>query len=312
MTAVTHAKRQKHHYIPEFYLKQWTKPNHKGEMKLFEFRRRYRGKVTARPTSPGGTGYEENLYTLSGFPPETAQQLEDGFFKEADQRANDALLSLLSYDTNMSMDMRSGWSRFILSLLHRNPEKIEWAKDEVRRNFDALNGITQREREIYLRHRSPSDPPTFEGYLTVKRDEMNDTAFASLMQTIVDSKVVGTYLNGMTWGVRTFSRPSHSLLTSDRPVVMTDGIKLDHSYILVPISPNTIFLAANNEHRRDILFGLSQEEIFTLINNVVCKQAQKFVYGVDERQLRFIENRLGRGTPQFIAGKPLWPEAMNL
>jgi hypothetical protein len=29
-------------------------------------------------------------------------------------------------------------------------------------------------------------------------------------------------------------------------------------------------------------------------------QAMRFVYGTDDRQLRFVENRLGKGTPQFI------------
>ena len=61
-------KEPKHHYIPIFYLQQWT-----GEDgQLVEYCRRYEG-VVPRPTFPDGTGYVRGLYTLPDTPPEQAQ-----------------------------------------------------------------------------------------------------------------------------------------------------------------------------------------------------------------------------------------------
>jgi hypothetical protein len=47
-----------HHYIPIFYLKQWTDPESR---KLVEYCSRHEG-VVARQTFPAGTGYVPGLY----------------------------------------------------------------------------------------------------------------------------------------------------------------------------------------------------------------------------------------------------------
>ena len=39
---------------------------------------------------------------------------------------------------------------------------------------------------------------------------------------------------------------------------------------------------------------LSSDELVRLVNDRVAEQAVKFVYGVDDSQLRFVANRLGK------------------
>jgi hypothetical protein len=295
---VPYPKRQKHHYIPEFYLKQWAA---EPDGRLCEFCQRYKGIVKWRMTYPGGTGYVENLYTLAGFPAETAQLIENKFFRATDQSANDALNILLNGDiSDIPADVRSGWSRFVLSLIHRNPEKIAWIKTEVRRG---LNARLQEVKENYEKFRRPEDPHTFEDYVARGGANAESKAFAMLLQAIVDSQNVGDYLSGMRWSVLTIERPTHSLLTSDRPVVVSNGIKYGHSYIIVPLSPISLFLAVNTIQMEQHIRSLPVMDFVHEVNNIVCKQAQKFVYGTDNRQLRFVANRLGRGVPQFIASK---------
>ena len=294
---VSYPKRQRHHYIPEFYLKQWAGP----DGRIYEFFRRYKGVVTPRPTHPAGTGYVENLYTLTGFPAETAQLLENKFFRVTDQFASDALNILLhSNIAEMSADVRSGWSRFVLSLIHRTPEKIAWIKTEVQRGLGAR---LQEVKENYESFRRPSDPPTFDEYVALNGTNSESRAFAMLLQSVVDSQNVGAYLNGMRWSVLTIENSTHTLLTSDRPVVMSDGIKYDHSYIIVPLSPVSLFLAVNTIQQEQHIRNLPVMDFAREVNSIVCKQAQKYVYGTDNRQLRFVSNRLGKGVPQFIASK---------
>jgi hypothetical protein len=50
-------KDQKHHYIPEFYLKQWAGP----DGRLCEFSRPYK-RVLPRMTHPGGTGFSRGRF----------------------------------------------------------------------------------------------------------------------------------------------------------------------------------------------------------------------------------------------------------
>lgn len=58
------SKKQNHHYIREFYLKQWAGPD--GQ--FVEYCRRYKNRVVARPTAPGGTGYIPGLYLIPALP----------------------------------------------------------------------------------------------------------------------------------------------------------------------------------------------------------------------------------------------------
>jgi hypothetical protein len=50
----------------------------------------------------------------------------------------------------------------------------------------------------------------------------------------------------MQWAVIHFDETHHMLLTSDRPIVMTNGLAHATSHIVMPISPRRIFVAANN------------------------------------------------------------------
>src|SRR4051794_36611270 len=111
----------KHHYIPVFYLKQWA--NEKKE--LCEFSNPY-DRVKPRTTSPDGTGYVRGLNTVEGLPDVEKRYLEEVFFQIADDGAAQALRILLGLPPwALTPKERSSWSRFIMSLLVRNPESIE-------------------------------------------------------------------------------------------------------------------------------------------------------------------------------------------
>jgi hypothetical protein len=111
---------RKHHYVPAFYLKHWIG----ADGRLCEHKRVY-GKVAPRKTSPDGTGYQKDLYRADGLPEEDANRLESKFMHMLDTRACLAHQKLLSGDnTAWDEPKRSAWSRFIMSLLFRNPEAV--------------------------------------------------------------------------------------------------------------------------------------------------------------------------------------------
>ena len=78
---------QKHHYISEFYLKQWAG----SDGHLIEFCRRHNNLVCPRSTHPGGTGYFRGLYTIQGAPPHLKDIFESKFMSVADGRAAQSL-----------------------------------------------------------------------------------------------------------------------------------------------------------------------------------------------------------------------------
>ena len=62
----------------------------------------------------------------------------------------------------------------------------------------------------------------------------------------MDSEPLGNHLNRMAW-VITPLRSSYSLLTSDRPLVMPNGLQQSGlRFWPMPIGPRRLFIAAND------------------------------------------------------------------
>jgi hypothetical protein len=116
------------------------------------------------------------------------------------------------------------------------------------------------------------------------------------LQTIMDSKLVGEHLNGMAWEIVCL-QSSHSLLTSDRPLVMTNGISGPGKHLGVPIGPRLLFIAADDPAEVQRLARQDHDALAMVTNDRVVRQARKFVWGIDDSHLRFVERRLGEMLP---------------
>jgi hypothetical protein len=288
----------KHHYIPIGYLKQWAGP----DGRLCEFSRPYSIKpgvtkpanvpVKPRMTHPDGTGYIRGLYTFPTLPSTIASALEDRFLLQADNESVTALRQLVRGNANLTAEQRRGWSRFIMTLIHRTPEAIARYAAMIELEYPTFLEEALTEMPDELRKRTTSE--TIERLRAgLSHNNLERMLFQSL-QTMMDSELLGNALNRMLLGVLEFDNSHHPLLTSDRPIVMTNGLDKPDSHMVVPISPSRVVVMANNmETVRRIedmarFGGLAQ-----LINNRMARQARKYVYGSDDRALKFVEERLG-------------------
>lgn len=121
---------RKHHYIPVCYLKQWASTD---DRRLCEHKLIAGGYgVKSRRTSPDGTGYQVDLYRVGGVPDEIAQDFEKRFMHLVDTDAARALEKIIAGETDdWPGPLRSGWTRFILSLLFRNPEAVATIRGHI-------------------------------------------------------------------------------------------------------------------------------------------------------------------------------------
>jgi hypothetical protein len=233
------SRKGRHRYIPVFYLRQWTG----DDGQVCEFSKPY-DRVKPRRVHPEGTGYVDGLNTVEGLPPAEEQYLENIFFKIADDAAARALRILFTPPPwNFTAKERSGWSRFIISLMLRNPETVQKHKEVAAAIFkDALPRI----EETYARERSPHDPPTYAEYAALHGPNPASRTIVRLLQTLIDNVELGRGINSMRWMVLTDLKPRFQLLTSDRPLLVTNGIGHPNGQIILPISPFHIFVATNN------------------------------------------------------------------
>src|SRR5215467_13064135 len=113
-------KGDKHHYVPVFYTKEWVGP----DGRICEYSRPY-DVVKPRRVHPDGMGYVRGLYTVPRNETRVAEFIEREFFKITDNGAARVLQMLKSGEQiAWTTDTRSTWSRFIISLMLRNPEYV--------------------------------------------------------------------------------------------------------------------------------------------------------------------------------------------
>jgi Protein of unknown function (DUF4238) len=282
------SKEGKHHYIPVFYLKQWAG----GDQLICEFSNPY-NQVKARRIHPDGTGYVHGLNTIPGVPLHDAQYLENVFFKFTDNYAAIALRVLLSDPPwHFSPEIRSAWSRFLMSLIVRNPESVEKHRAAAESLFKSILPMMEAE---YPKYRTARDPETYMEYSRIRSGNLAGRIFSRLLQSVIDSEFSGSRLNSMRWIVLHDPKPKHLLLTSDRPVVMTNGLDKPNGQLIIPISPRQVFVATNNPDTESYIRGVwRNSQLIQQVNERVALQSRKYVYGYSEAQLSFVSSRLGQ------------------
>jgi transcriptional regulator with XRE-family HTH domain len=279
----------RHHYIPVFYLKNWVGL----DGRLCQYSRPY-NETKALRKYPKATGYVRGLYNIPGLPAKSADVVEKHFMALADDWAARALRVLLSSSQTIDfpdLRVKAGWARFIYSLVLRNPEYLENSKQRF------LNQATETVDSIkdkYIELRQPNDPPTFEEFRERFLSNPTNTSIQRFLHRLIDSQRVIPRICLMQWFTLTIDNSHFSFLTSDRPVIMSNGLVHDRSHIVMPISPRRLFIAANSDAMAQQLRYMPSKKMVQRSNDRVCAQARRFVYGVDDSQIRFVARRLGR------------------
>lgn len=275
-----------HHYVSQFYLKRWAGPT--GQ--VVEYSRPYR-ELVVRWKTPKATGFQRHLYTVTGLTSDKQSVLEDVVLKQIDQIASDALDFMIGNSTgeeDMPPKLRDGWSRFLMSLMHRSPGKLAALK--AKSLIYLAEQLPRLERD-YPNFKDSSDPDDFAQMAAILKQDMTDVTWAKLFERLVDNPTVGSFLNTMHWSIATVGNPKHHLLTSDHPLVMTNGIKHAEGYVIVPIGPSQIFIAVNSEKIAREVAKTDPYHLVPKLNDTMVKQAVSLVYDIDDRQKRFVANR---------------------
>ena len=88
-----------------------------------------------------------------------------------------------------------------------------------------------------------------------------------LIQQVIDSQLVGNHVNRMIW---TILQPpsSYPFLTSDRPVIMTNGLSEPGSHLALPIGPKRLFIASNRQAIVDDVSARRPDDLVAFVNSI--------------------------------------------
>jgi Protein of unknown function (DUF4238) len=272
----------KHHFIPAFYTSRWAV----NEGRLIEWSKPYR-EIKFQPKHPNATGFEYELYSFNDLPPELRQWFEDEFLAETDDRASKALQEILAGRLDgLNLKLRSGWSRFLYTLLFRHPDPLLEMREAIERIWGARRALPQAEYETI---RKPGDPLTSEEYLANISAEMHARAHVNLLQGALDNPKLGVRINNMRWCVYDLSRWGR-LLTSDWPVELSLGVT--RPTITVPLSPTRLFVATDDLAALREIQRSDPYKVISKVNRYVVSHARRYVFSEDTSQERFIRNRM--------------------
>lgn len=288
-----------HHFIPVFYLKQWTN----ADGKLIEYSRPHNNKFVAKPVGPRATGFQRDLYAFGDCPPALAQYLESIFLQRTDSLASLALAKLLSGDAEpWTPELRSAWSRFTINFLVRHPHPFAEVRAVAHDRWLLADDITQQE---YERLRRPEDPLQFEQWVLAQGNNLADRIRIRLIQAALDNEVAGARLNAMLWNVLDLSGSGLRLLTSDWPLYR----EIDRERILfaLPISPTALFTSVSRAHIFDDLRRMRPDQLVRRINTSVVSCARLYVYSADRSQEQFVSNRMS----STLVAPPFFPSLVR-
>lgn len=285
-----------HHYVPQGYLKRWLSGN---DVMLTRFQHNPKELTPLRVTT-AGTGYDKDLYT-SKLNPQFGDRLETEFMQKVDSDAS-KLIDLFSAPTipELTKAQLDGWTRFLMSLMHRSPARVASLKKRFAETLAVTPiDLTDDLRADYAARHRPEDPPTLEEYLAMKRPQDADLGGLLTVANVSNSEKIGTTINGMVKHVIHLRASKHELLTSDCPLIQEGGLDKPMAFLMLAIGPRHLFVATNTQHRMSqILANVDSGEV-TRFNNVsVCQQAERFVFGTNASQSGLVKKFFPRPLPK--------------
>jgi Protein of unknown function (DUF4238) len=294
---------RKHHYYPAFYLRQWAA----ADGQLRQIKKIY-GKVFAQCKHPNATGFTRDLYRTDLVPEEHTQHVEKNFMSPLDNDASRALDKILTGDsTPWTGNQRTAWTTFIISLLFRNPENVTIIKDHIATMWQ--EGMKVLEAD-YAARRRPNDPETFQGYVALTNPAAPEIAASNFLMETISNERVGPTIFDMHWTRHDLSRSRVKLMTSDRPIIMPFGLADRRAYIVLPISPTIVFLAAHDEMPARSFARYKPTDLVKLLNKAIVSQARQFVWAADLSQLEFVRRHLGTAPDRTIITEEQKQEAL--
>jgi hypothetical protein len=262
---------QDHHYVPQFYLREWTAPNGRNEGKLLRYVLiKHTGKLHHDWVVPKGTAYDTNLYSApSGVDFESwdPQMIETDVMSPIDNDAAKVLPKIIAAEALTTEDRRA-WSRFLHSLVHRHKVLVE-AKDEW------AASVAEPMKKRWIEHARDEDARRRMEKAFAHCDvvTMARSIHRGEMVRTIDRAEALDQISKLAWTI--INVDDGSLITTDRPLII--HMRGDQLMMTMALSPARILVAhqeMGTEEELDRVFRVLHAEH----NSLLLAQGSDFVY----------------------------------
>ncbi len=274
-----------HHYVPQFYLRQWADPD--GRIPSY----RWLGNRVAfsHIRSSKGTGFEPDLYTQEHVAPEDRHKVETGFFKVLDDRAATIHARLMRREPFIfSAAERMDWSIFLAAANARTPDIVQHLKTEL---TAALRTKLEEDPERIEQELGYKPPFTLTEWVEKNAPaQLSNFYLSMLLKFIVREDIIQRYMD-MEWTVHEPPSRHKELLTCDRPLWYYQRPEHPNFTVMMTLSPKTVFIGSSSPAQTQKFIDTAPMLLVRRVNESVFNKAQERVYG---RVSLDVANRLFR------------------
>lgn len=285
----------RHHYVPRFLLRQWARPDARGQMRISGYYWDSRAKVIK--CFPGGENsfcYRRDLFTIG--PHRLGRDaIERVFFKGIDDAGALVHRHLIDRGAGgLTAERRSDFVQLLLSLDARRPANVDNLVARAERFFrEGLDGDEKIRLEM---DRQGYKQPASALYEQWSGHFLADHAMM-LVQSLTTNKAVGQKLVNFTWGVYRLGAADGHFVFGDRPLIRINPIDDPGAVWAMPLSPKVAFIAAASERTVASIKKATPKRFRILLNNDSAMQCDRFVFSVDLRDEQWLAKRLRRQNP---------------
>jgi hypothetical protein len=262
-----------HHYVPQFYLRQWADPD--GRIPSY----RWLGNraVFSHIKSSKGTGYETDLYAQEHVASEDRHKVETGFFKVLDDKAAQIHARLIRREPFIfTAEERMDWSIFLAAANARTPDIVRNLKTELTAALrDKLEDQPERvEQELGYK-------PNFTLAEWAEKNapaQLSNFYLSMLLKFIVREDVIQRYMD-MEWTVHEPRSRHKEFLTCDRPLWYHRRPEHPQFTVMMTLSPQTVFIASSSPEQAQRFINVVPMRLTRLVNESVFNKARERVYG---------------------------------
>lgn len=261
----------KHHYVPQFYLKQWSEAD--GKVPYF----RWLGTRTiADRIAPRGTAFEHDLYARENVPEKERHAVED-FFSKLDSTAAPIHQRLRRLEKfTFTAEERTNWAMFLVAANLRVPEMVRKSKTQ---GTEALKATLNQSPEEFERVRgSTSELTLLEWTENRVPGLIENFGLEVLVRFLGEDKNIQPFMD-LEWSAHSIPSSNVEFLTGDRPLWYFQNPQHSHFSIVMPLSPRTIFVGSRVAEFSRAIIDEGENSIARKVNTSIVSRANERVYG---------------------------------
>ncbi|AMO71911.1 hypothetical protein AZE99_08665 [Sphingorhabdus sp. M41] len=237
------------------------------------------GPLDGKWKPPSAIAYERDLYQQPDIPdPIESQSLELRFFQKIDDRAAIALLKLDKSEKGGAED-RIALSQFMISLLHRSPSRLKAIRAEL---ADQTVGAP------------------YQGLQGEQFEKVLKSTTNKLLASLVESREGTSIISRFRAFKIDTSRASTKLLTSDRPINVSNQLISSDAFMIMPYAPDRLLILTHQDAIAGAFSSQNPDILVRGMNQAVVEQSEDIVIASNKRATKMVDRLFLRSQSQSV------------